>query len=48
MRILGIDPGLRRTGYGCIECSGVTDLPRVVEAGVIRLSPRAPVAERLA
>jgi crossover junction endodeoxyribonuclease RuvC len=48
MRVLGIDPGLRRTGYGCIECSGVTAMPRVVEAGVIRLDPRTPVAERLA
>ncbi|MHC4810707.1 MAG: crossover junction endodeoxyribonuclease RuvC [Planctomycetota bacterium] len=48
MRVLGIDPGLRRTGYGCIECSGVTATPRVVEAGVIRLDPRTSVAERLA
>jgi crossover junction endodeoxyribonuclease RuvC len=40
LRVLGIDPGLRLTGYGCIEgdapaaavCSA-----RLVEAGVIRL-----------
>lgn len=32
MRVLGIDPGLRLTGYGCIDGSG-----SVVEAGVFRL-----------
>ena len=34
-RILGIDPGLRITGYGCIEASA--ERPRLVEAGVLRL-----------
>jgi crossover junction endodeoxyribonuclease RuvC len=43
-RVLGIDPGLRITGYGCIE--GSPFAPRLVEAGVIRLvrsgaTPRA-------
>lgn len=35
MRALGVDPGLRITGYGCVEdrTSGVG----IVEAGVIRL-----------
>jgi crossover junction endodeoxyribonuclease RuvC len=35
MRILGIDPGLRITGYGCIDVAdGATSL---VEAGIFRL-----------
>ncbi len=37
MRILGIDPALRITGYGVIECSG--GRARLVEAGVV--APRA-------
>ncbi|MEL6498535.1 MAG: crossover junction endodeoxyribonuclease RuvC [Planctomycetota bacterium] len=38
MRVLGIDPGTRLTGYGCIDGS-LTSLvaPRLVEAGVVRL-----------
>jgi len=45
MRILGIDPGLRFTGYGLVEVTG----PRValVDAGLIRTSLRAPLPERL-
>lgn len=39
-RFLGIDPGLRITGYGCVEGHGL-DL-HLVEAGVIRLT-RAPI-----
>ncbi len=35
MRMLGIDPGLRITGYGCVE--GDLDSPTLVEAGVFRL-----------
>lgn len=35
MRILGIDPGLRITGYGCVE--GSADVPTLVEAGVVKL-----------
>lgn len=35
MRMLGIDPGLRLTGYGCVE--GDPDAPVLVEAGVFRL-----------
>lgn len=38
MRILGIDPGLRLTGYGCIDEHGFTT--GVVEAGVLRLCGR--------
>jgi crossover junction endodeoxyribonuclease RuvC len=39
MRVLGIDPGLRITGYACLEGIGgaVGGMPRIVEAGVFRL-----------
>ncbi|MFK7959398.1 MAG: crossover junction endodeoxyribonuclease RuvC [Phycisphaerales bacterium] len=47
MRVLGIDPGLRRTGYGCIDLAPNAPDPSLVEAGLIRLSPRESVAERL-
>lgn len=42
MRLLGFDPGLRITGYGC--CEGTAGAPQLVEAGVIRLvrTSRAP------
>lgn len=43
-RILGIDPGLRITGYAVIEGSGVQ--PTVLEAGVIRGQAKG-MAERL-
>lgn len=46
LRLLGVDPGLHSTGYGMIETAGRTI--RVVEAGVIRTDPRAPLADRLA
>lgn len=45
MRFLGIDPGLLRTGYGCVEFTGGT--PRIIEAGVLRLTARKSVSERL-
>ncbi|SPE26675.1 Crossover junction endodeoxyribonuclease RuvC [Burkholderiales bacterium] len=44
-RILGIDPGLNRTGYGVIEVS--PGALRWVDSGVIRV-PAAELAERLA
>lgn len=38
MRVLGIDPGTRLTGYGCVEGALHTLAPpRLIEAGVIRL-----------
>ena len=45
IRILGIDPGLRVTGYGAIECgpSGA----RLVEAGIITPKVSAPLERRL-
>jgi crossover junction endodeoxyribonuclease RuvC len=53
MRILGIDPGLRLTGYGCVEVgdgpgrSSLARGPSLVEGGVLRLDARLPVAVRL-
>lgn len=48
MRILGIDPGLQLTGYGCVDLKPRLRDPSLVEAGVFRLKPRASVAFRLA
>lgn len=49
MRVLGFDPGLRITGYGCVSGNEIT--PAIVEAGAIRLvsgSGATPtVADRL-
>jgi crossover junction endodeoxyribonuclease RuvC len=45
MRVLGIDPGLERTGYGILEANGVGLL--VLEAGVVRSRPDDPMAVRL-
>jgi crossover junction endodeoxyribonuclease RuvC len=45
VRILGIDPGLRTTGYGAIE-SGERG-PRLLEAGVITPDHSAPLEKRL-
>ena len=40
VRTLGIDPGLRLTGYACLEHAGA-DQPTLVEAGVFRLTQRS-------
>ncbi len=45
MKILGIDPGLQLTGYGVIEYHPAK--PKLIDAGVIRLKPKTPIAERL-
>ena len=45
IRILGIDPGLRRTGWGVIVCQGAR-LSHVAH-GVIAPDPTLPFAERL-
>jgi crossover junction endodeoxyribonuclease RuvC len=47
MRVLGVDPGLLRTGYGCVEPVDGALEPRLVEAGVIRLRATDSVATRL-
>lgn len=44
MFVLGVDPGLTRTGYGIIESSGSTE--KAVAAGVIRTDPAQPLGER--
>ena len=47
MRTLGIDPGLRITGYGLVQCPPGTIEPRLIEGGVIKLDAKLPVADRL-
>lgn len=46
-RVIGVDPGLQRTGYAVIECRSAGDDGRLVEAGVIRLAVRASIEARL-
>ncbi|WP_092617410.1 crossover junction endodeoxyribonuclease RuvC [Roseospirillum parvum] len=46
MRILGLDPGLRVTGWGLIEAEGNRLAHR--GAGVLRIAEAAPMAARLA
>ncbi len=45
IRIIGIDPGLRRTGWGVIDVAG--NALRFVAAGTVRSDDAAPLAERL-
>ena len=45
MRILGVDPGLRLTGYGVIDYHAFR--PRLVDGGVIRLNAKASLGDRL-
>jgi crossover junction endodeoxyribonuclease RuvC len=45
MRIVGIDPGLRLTGYGVIDYRPLR--PVLIDGGVIRLTPKTPLADRL-
>ncbi len=45
MRVLGIDCGAERTGYGLIESDGRSH--RMVAAGCIVTSPKNPLCERL-
>lgn len=44
-RILGIDPGLRTTGYGVIDVS--SGRARLIEAGVVRPRVAATLEQRL-
>lgn len=46
MIILGIDPGLRLTGYGVIDAANILR-PALLDAGVIRLKPKTSIASRL-
>ncbi len=45
MRILGIDPGLCRTGYAVIE--GDSRCARLIEGGVLRSAASKPLSERV-
>lgn len=47
VRILGIDPGLLRTGYAILDAPPPPAPATLVEAGVIRLHPKQPVESRL-
>ena len=44
-RILGLDPGLRRTGWGVVACEG--SRLRWIAHGVVAPDERAPFAQRL-
>lgn len=46
MRILGIDPGLQRTGYGVVESDGPERI-KLVEAGVVNTSKEDGISKRL-
>jgi crossover junction endodeoxyribonuclease RuvC len=46
MFVLGIDPGVSRCGYGCVEPHG--SRARAVALGVLRTSPDDPLPQRLA
>ncbi|HEV8297051.1 MAG TPA: crossover junction endodeoxyribonuclease RuvC, partial [Acidimicrobiales bacterium] len=46
MFVLGVDPGLSRCGYGCVEQRGRAQ--RAIAAGVIATPPSASVPARLA
>src|SRR5947209_14744788 len=45
MRVLGIDCGTERTGYGLIESDG--RFHSMIAAGVIQTSPKEPLEKRL-
>ena len=47
MFVLGIDPGVSRCGYGCVE-GGVGGRPRAVAVGVVTTPPADPLPDRLA
>jgi crossover junction endodeoxyribonuclease RuvC len=47
MFVLGIDPGVSRCGYGCVE-GGPGAPPRAVAVGVITTPPTDPLPGRLA
>ena len=46
MFVLGIDPGLSRCGYGCVEAS--PSGAKAVAVGVLTTPPSSPLPERLA
>jgi len=46
MKILGIDPGLVRTGYGLIEVFS-DERVKLIEAGIVKTSPNQGISNRL-
>ena len=48
LRVLGIDPGLRLTGYAVADLRWGQIEPSLCEAGVLRLKAKAPLEVRLA
>lgn len=46
-RVLGLDPGLLITGYGCVALADGEVEPRLVEAGVLRFSGKLSMIRRL-
>jgi len=47
MRVIGIDPGLRITGYGIVDVHDGQIEPRLLEAGIIKLNARHAIDARL-
>jgi crossover junction endodeoxyribonuclease RuvC len=47
VKVLGVDPGLQRTGYALLQINRSGPEARVSEAGVIRLTRGASLADRL-
>ena len=47
LRVLGIDPGLRITGYAAVDVAPGQLEPVLVEAGVLRLQAKTSLPERL-
>ncbi len=46
MIVLGVDPGTAATGYGVVR-GGEPGGPALIECGVIRTTPKAPLARRI-
>jgi crossover junction endodeoxyribonuclease RuvC len=46
-RVLGLDPGLLITGYGCVALADGEVEPQLIEAGVLRFSGKLPMIQRL-
>ena len=47
MRVLGIDPGLRIAGYGCVEFTTNSSDIKLIEAGAIRMNSKRSISFRL-
>jgi crossover junction endodeoxyribonuclease RuvC len=48
VRVLGVDPGTSVTGYGVIETgNGAPAMGRLIECGVLTLSPKSSLPRRL-